>query len=595
MPATLNTLSEQERGQISFVHGNSCDVLATSVARLYEGKQGCWVYTNVIGACSVVVNRVERTIYIRIVDLCNKRTVFEQEIYKDFDYQKSRDFFHTFEGDNTVYGLSFVNVDEACQFQGQLQQQLSKKHSQVPSSSSSFASSSNLANVQQQSNNVNVTPSSSSNNYNQQQQQHAGGKEQYTFVAKEKPKKSRSGFFSKILHGGNEEKEKPMEISAPTGFKHESHIGWDADNGFDIRNIPEDWRKLFSSVGIKKRELKNPETAQFILSVIGESVAQQNAQKSTSASSAPPPPPPTMGVSKPPGIPPMSSIPLTPIRSSVAPPPPPPTSSVTPPRYQQQPPPSSSQQTYVYQSNQQPVTYSYDVDSSVPTQPFQQMSMQNTQNTSTPKMKPPVPISPLPPTPTQKMQQVPPTTTGHPHPPVPPRHFATPPKNTTSPPVAMTPPLRGSPPPPPSVTARGMSPATVVAVSDTLPLPPPPPPPMVAAKSIPTTSTTPPPPPPMVAPAQSAAQSSMPPMATSSTGGGRDDLLAAIRSGTALKKVDSSQPLPDLSNLGEKGNRSLHDTLFAAMEIRRKNMGEQEQEQPDEDSDDSDWEIDLLN
>lgn len=57
-------------------------------------------------------------------------------------------------------------------------------------------------------------------------------------------------------------------ISGPTGFRHESHIGWDKDRGFEVQNIPADWQKIFAAAGIKKRELKNPETAAFVMQVV---------------------------------------------------------------------------------------------------------------------------------------------------------------------------------------------------------------------------------------------------------------------------------------------------------------------------------------
>jgi hypothetical protein len=35
-----------------------------------------------------------------------------------------------------------------------------------------------------------------------------------------------------------------------------------------IRNIPPEWRKLFQAAGIKKSELKNKDTAAFVMNVI---------------------------------------------------------------------------------------------------------------------------------------------------------------------------------------------------------------------------------------------------------------------------------------------------------------------------------------
>jgi len=407
------TLSDQEKGQVTFVHGSSCDVLSTTVARLYEGKQGRWEFTGVVGACSVVSNRVEKTHYIRILDIRGSpRTIFEQEIYDTFVFEKQKDFFYTFEGDTAVYGLSFVDTVEAAEFYGQ------------------------ICNIKSGGKAVTLNPNSSSGKL-------PASTSSSTSQPKADKKKSKGGFMSKFF--GREEEE--LEISAPTDFKHQSHIGWDPEKGFEIRDIPADWRKLFQSAGIKKSELKNAETAQFIVNVIGEQLASGA----------------------------MGDAPLTPSRSAPPPPPSGPRASVAPP-----PPPSGPRASVA--------------------------------------------------------------------PPPPPSHVP----RTSAPPPPPPPPTAGAPPPPP------------------------PPPPMAKAGG------PPPPPPPSTS-------STRPPTGGHSSGGGdsRNDLLASIRQGTQLKQVDHSNPLPNIQDLGDVGNRSLVDTLAAAMANRRNNMGEDESD--DDDDDDDDW------
>jgi hypothetical protein len=66
-----------------------------------------------------------------------------------------------------------------------------------------------------------------------------------------------------------------MEISGPTGFQHHCHIGWDPKAGFETRNIPAEWKALFKSAGVTKAELKDPETAKFIMDNIAEEVTRQ--------------------------------------------------------------------------------------------------------------------------------------------------------------------------------------------------------------------------------------------------------------------------------------------------------------------------------
>jgi len=125
---------------------------------------------------------------------------------------------------------------------------------------------------------------------------HAAAKQQ-----QQQPPKKKKGFFSKIsdLIGGNEVPE-DFVISDPRAFRHESHIGWDPEHGFEIRNIPPEWRKLFQAAGVKKSELKDAETAKFVMNVVASTIAGE-------------PPPPREPVQAP-----------TPVQASVVAPPPPP-------------------------------------------------------------------------------------------------------------------------------------------------------------------------------------------------------------------------------------------------------------------------------
>ncbi|KAN0030363.1 hypothetical protein ACTA71_010125 [Dictyostelium dimigraforme] len=59
-------------------------------------------------------------------------------------------------------------------------------------------------------------------------------------------------------------------------IKNTDPIYWDTITGFNIENIPLEWKQLFRSAGIKKSELKNPETAQFIIKIINEHCNSKN-------------------------------------------------------------------------------------------------------------------------------------------------------------------------------------------------------------------------------------------------------------------------------------------------------------------------------
>jgi len=119
-----------------------------------------------------------------------------------------------------------------------------------------------------------------------------------------------------------------MVISEPTNFRHESSIGWNPNTGFEIRNIPPAWRKMFKDAGIKKKDLKDKETAAFIMDFV-----TQNSDEHGAPVNRPPPPPPT-GQGRPPPPPPSPTSqgrPPPPPGMNAPPPPPPPTGQGRPP------------------------------------------------------------------------------------------------------------------------------------------------------------------------------------------------------------------------------------------------------------------------
>lgn len=58
------------------------------------------------------------------------------------------------------------------------------------------------------------------------------------------------------------------DIGRPTNFQRISHIGFDAETGFDLQNVPPEWLHLFEKAGVTDAQLKNAETAKFIVDFV---------------------------------------------------------------------------------------------------------------------------------------------------------------------------------------------------------------------------------------------------------------------------------------------------------------------------------------
>lgn len=103
------------------------------------------------------------------------------------------------------------------------------------------------------------------------------------------------------------------DISMPTNFQHVVHVGWSAQNGFDMRdndpNGSEQLNSFLKKAGVSQQELNDRKTRQFIYDFIesnnvlkleadGTPVASMPALATSSSSGGgksgggPPPPPP---------------------------------------------------------------------------------------------------------------------------------------------------------------------------------------------------------------------------------------------------------------------------------------------------------------
>lgn len=61
-----------------------------------------------------------------------------------------------------------------------------------------------------------------------------------------------------------------MLPSKSVDFAHKAHIGWTPGGGFDIRDLPSEWKDLFKAAGIKPSELKDKDTAKLVIDTIAE-------------------------------------------------------------------------------------------------------------------------------------------------------------------------------------------------------------------------------------------------------------------------------------------------------------------------------------
>ncbi|KYK59785.1 hypothetical protein DCS_00919 [Drechmeria coniospora] len=118
MPSILN---DEDKDTVKrFVPKQSNKIQAVAVARLYVAypNRSKWNYTGLQGAVVLANDLVGNTYWLKMVDISPsaRGVVWDQEIFDSWAYNQDRTFFHTFELEDCLAGLSFVDEKEAKQF-----------------------------------------------------------------------------------------------------------------------------------------------------------------------------------------------------------------------------------------------------------------------------------------------------------------------------------------------------------------------------------------------------------------------------------------------------------------------------------------------
>ncbi|KAI1779371.1 hypothetical protein F4818DRAFT_248308 [Hypoxylon cercidicola] len=114
-------LSEEDKETVRRVVPKQTNkIQAVAVAKLYVAypNPARWTYTGLQGAIVLANDLVGNTYWLKLVDVspAARGVIWDQEIFDNWSYNQDRTFFHTFELEDCLAGLSFVDEKEAKQF-----------------------------------------------------------------------------------------------------------------------------------------------------------------------------------------------------------------------------------------------------------------------------------------------------------------------------------------------------------------------------------------------------------------------------------------------------------------------------------------------
>ncbi|XP_017350337.1 WASP like actin nucleation promoting factor b [Ictalurus punctatus] len=316
-------LSGQENDAL-FAHlGRKCTTMSSAVVQVYAADGSPSWTRRCCGVACLVKDNSQRSYFIRVFDIKDGRTLFDQEIYSNFVLNCSRPFFLTFAGDKCQIGLNFADEQEAKQFRQATDDLVTRRHRKTekrPEPPNVPEPVLPMATVDIR--NPEINNGRYNNSYHVNNNFHSN--------------------FKKDKGKGKNQKKKitKSEIGTPSNFRHVGHVGWDPNTGFDVNNLDPELKKLFDVCGISEAQLKDQKTSKAIYDFIEKKGGVEAVKTEFRRQAPPPPPPPSRGGPPPP--PPLQSSggpPPPPSRVRGAPPPPPPfrvPSSAPPP-----PPPPS--------------------------------------------------------------------------------------------------------------------------------------------------------------------------------------------------------------------------------------------------------------
>lgn len=267
-------LSGEHRERVKQALGSTTSLLAAAAARIVMAPPGAktWTNTDVAGILTFTIDRQRGgSKIIRLYELGTNKVLFDEELSTEMVYKQTLPYFHCFQINGALVGIDFSDEREALIF-------ASKVNAMVPATAAAV----------------------DERRIGPQPTDDAG---------------ILSGFKKKI--GWEQQQQRKLKISRPTNVEHLQHIGYDPDKGFDVSNIPPEWKSLFVSAGLTEADLADKDTAQAVIQTIQDyenqkaalSVSVQDEDVTDSRSAfinTPPPPPPRKAQNAPPAPPPPS-------------------------------------------------------------------------------------------------------------------------------------------------------------------------------------------------------------------------------------------------------------------------------------------------
>ncbi|KAL0968086.1 hypothetical protein UPYG_G00262190 [Umbra pygmaea] len=251
-------LTPQENECLFNYLGRKCITLCSAVVQVYGADRSLSWVKRCCGVACLIKDNPLRSYFIRVFDIKEGKSMFEQELYNNFSINSSRSYFISFAGDNFQVGLNFASEEEAKRFRAALNDLLGRRQRKTekrrePANGLTLP----MATVDIKNPEINNVRFHNSHHHQQLPQSHHINNMLHSSLSK-KEKKLR----------GRRKKLTKADIGTPSNFQHIGHVGWDPNTGFDLNNLDPELKNLFDMCGISEAQLKDKETSKVIYDFI---------------------------------------------------------------------------------------------------------------------------------------------------------------------------------------------------------------------------------------------------------------------------------------------------------------------------------------
>ena len=129
MNKSSSIISPEDNRKVFELLGRNRQSVSTAVVKLFEATDSAprsWKLV-VTGVACFIKDSAQRGFYIQVVDVDNETIVWEQPLHPRLNYNASCDWFHTFEIDDGMIGISFADDQEAIEFKAAVTERIEKR------------------------------------------------------------------------------------------------------------------------------------------------------------------------------------------------------------------------------------------------------------------------------------------------------------------------------------------------------------------------------------------------------------------------------------------------------------------------------------